>query len=339
MIVDSHAHFVLPTEMTAYVGELVASRANPDAGRGAVPSDETLRKVTEGLVAKMDEVGTDMQFLSPRPYMQMHSVTPSIVTARWTKVVNDAIARQCQMFPDRFRGVAGLPQFRDSSPRNCLEELERCVKELGFVGCLLNPDPTEGDASPPPGLGDEFWYPLYEKLVELDVPALVHSAGCCHPREPYTLKFINEESIGTISLLNSSVFDDFPTLKIVMPHGGGAIPYQMGRFRAWHHRRILPGTFDDRLRKLYFDTCNYSKASLELLIDVVGVDNVLFGTERPGTGSVKDPATGLWYDDLKPVIESIERLTTKDRYQIFEGNARRLYTKAFSSAEAPATAA
>ena len=84
--------------------------------------------------------------------------------------------------PDRgCRGPSGrrdrLPQFRDTSPENCLEELERCVTELGFVGCLINPDPVEGDGAPPPGMGDEFWYPLYEKLVELDVPALVHSAS------------------------------------------------------------------------------------------------------------------------------------------------------------------
>jgi 4-oxalmesaconate hydratase len=329
MIIDSHAHIVMPTELTAYVGDLVASRANPDSGRGAVPSDEVLRSVAEGLVKKMDEVGTDVQFLSPRPYMQLHSVKPARVTQRWTQVVNDVIYRQTRMFPQRFRGVAGLPQYRDSNPENCLAELERCVKELGFVGCLLNPDPTEGDAAPPPGLGDRFWYPLYEKLVELDVPALVHSASCCHPREPYTLKFINEESIAIVSLLGSKVFDDFPTLKIIMPHGGGAIPYQVGRFRAWHHRRNLPGTFDDLLRKLYFDTCNYAKDSLELLFRVVGTDNVLFGTERPGTGSVVDPATGKMYDDLKPVIESIDWLSAEDRYKIFEGNVKKLYPKAF----------
>lgn len=329
MIIDSHAHIVMPTELNAYVGDLVASRGNPDSGRGAVPSDEVLRPVVEGLVKKMDEVGTDVQFLSPRPYMQMHSVKPGTVTQRWTQVVNDVIYRQTRMFPERFRGVAGLPQYRQTSPENCLAELERCVKELGFVGCLLNPDPTEGDAAPPPGLGDRFWYPLYEKLVELDVPALVHSAGCCHPREPYTLKFINEESIAIVSLLNSKVFDDFPTLKLILPHGGGAIPYQMGRFRAWHHRRNLPGTFDDKLRKLYFDTCNYAKDSLELLFRVVGTDHVLFGTERPGTGSVVDPATGKMYDDLKPVIESIDWLSAEDKYKIFEGNARKVYTKAF----------
>ncbi len=329
MIIDSHAHIVMPTELNAYVADLVASRANPATGKGATPSDEIVFAAAEGLTRQMDAVGTDIQFLSPRPYMQMHSVKPSAVTIHWTRAVNNVIHRQVQMFPTRFRGVAGLPQYRKTGPENTLEELERCVKELGFVGCLLNPDPMEGDGRPPPGLGDRFWYPLYEKLVELDVPALVHSASCCHPREPYTLKFINEETIAIISLLGSTVFQDFPTLKIIIPHGGGAIPYQMGRFRAWHHRRNLPGTFDDKLRSLYFDTCNYAKEALELLFFIAGTDNVLFGTERPGTGSILDPKSGKMFDDLKPVIESIESLTENDKYKIFEGNARKVYSRAF----------
>lgn len=331
MIIDSHAHVVLPSEMYRHLTELVSARANPILRPNYKgPDDDIVHATTAGLIKQMDEVGTDIQFLSPRPYMAQHSVKPAAVGAEWARTVNDLIHRQVRMFPDRLRGVAGLPQFRDSSPVNCLDELTRCVNELGFVGCLLNPDPVEGDGPPPPGLGDRFWYPLYERLVELDVPALIHSASCCHPRESYTLKFINEESIAIISLLNSTVFEDFPTLKIVVAHGGGAIPYQMGRFRAWNLRRKESESFDQKMRKLYFDTCNYSKDSLELQFKVLGVDNCLFGTERPGTGSVFNPADGRDFDDLKPVIESIDWLTAEDRRKIFEDNARKVYTRAFA---------
>ncbi|MFC3229181.1 amidohydrolase family protein [Marinibaculum pumilum] len=328
MIIDSHAHVVMPETAYRYMADLVSSRGNPRAGR-KIPDDEILLPPTEKLLKQMDDVGTDIQFLSPRPFAQMHSVRPGTVTELWTRYVNDIIAWQCRQFPDRFRGVAGLPQFRDTSPENCLEELERCVKELGFVGCLINPDPVEGDGAPPPGMGDEFWYPLYEKLVELDVPALVHSASCCHARESYTLKFINEESIAIISLLESKVFEDFPNLKIVVSHGGGAIPYQMGRFRAWHLRRKKDATFDDLMRKLYFDTCNYSEEALDLLFRVVGTDNCMFGTERPGTGSVHNPDWGHDFDNLKPVIEGIGWLSEADRKKIFEDNCRKVYTRAF----------
>ena len=332
MIIDSHAHILMPDELYRHYVELVSSRANPvlrEDYKG--PSDDLLRKVTQNLLTIMDRNGTDMQFISPRPYMMAHSMRPSKVSSEWNRSVNNVIHRQVCMFPDRLRGVAGLPQYRDSSPANCIAELERTVKELGFVGCLLNPDPTEGDGAPPPGLGDRFWYPLYEKLVELDVPALIHSASSCCPRESYTLKFINEEGIAIVSLLDSKVFEDFPTLKIVVSHGGGAIPYQMGRFRAWNLRKKEPKSFDEKLRQLYFDTCNYSKESLDFLFRVVGVDNCLFGTESPGTGSVHNPETGRDFDDLKPVIESIDWLSAQDRYKLFEGNARKVYASAFKT--------
>ena len=328
MIIDSHAHVVMPTSAYRFMADLVSSRANPQISY--TPNEDELRASTEGLLKIMDDVGTDIQFISPRPFAQMHSLKPREVPLAWSRCVNDIIGWQCKNYPDRFRGVAGLPQYRDSSPANCVEELERCVQDMGFVGCLLNPDPMEGDGAPPPGMGDEFWYPLYEKMVELDVPALIHSASCCHARESYTLKFINEESIAVISLLESKVFDDFPKLKIVVSHGGGAIPFHMGRFRAWNIRRKEAETFDQKMRRLYYDTCNYSKEALEFQFRILGADNCMFGTERPGTGTVGDPETGRDFDDLKPVIESIDFLSDEDRQKIFEGTCRKVYTRAFS---------
>jgi 4-oxalmesaconate hydratase len=185
----------------------------------------------------------------------------------------------------------------------------------------------------PPGLGDPFWHPLYDAMTELDVPGLIHSAGSCSARESYTLKFINEESIAIISLLGAKTFDQYPNLKIVVAHGGGAIPYQMGRFRSWTVRKGDKETFDEQLKKLYFDTCNYSKEAIELLLKVAGTDNVLFGTEKPGTGSSRDPISGRDYDDMKPVIESIEWLTEAQKADIFECNCRRVYSKAFRTDE------
>jgi 4-oxalmesaconate hydratase len=324
MIIDSHAHVVVPPESYKYMAELVASRANPAAAPKL--TDEAVRTAGQSIVDIMDKVGTDIQFLSPRPYMQMHSVKPAKVTALWTQHMNDLVHRTVQMFPTRFRGVAGLPQYRDESPENCLAELEFRVKEQGFIGCLLNPDPTEGDGAPPPGLGDPFWYPLYEKLCALDIPALVHSAGSCQPRESYTLKFINEESIAIVSLMQSTVFEKFPTLKLIVPHGGGAIPYHMGRFRAWSVRKG-GAFFDDQLKRLHFDTTTYDQDALELLFKVVGADRVLFATENPGTGSAIDPRTGRAYDDLKPVIEAIPFLTEQDRRNVFECNCTKLYSR------------
>src|SRR5712675_3158561 len=131
MIIDSHAHVVMPDELYRYMGELIASRANPAGPYGGVGS-EALHAVTRRLISIMDGVGTDVQFLSPRPYMMLHSLRPALVGSLWTRAVNDVIHAKCQLFPKRFRGVAGLPQYRSESPQNCLAELERCVRELGF---------------------------------------------------------------------------------------------------------------------------------------------------------------------------------------------------------------
>lgn len=326
MIVDVHGHTVAPAEMYEYQAKLFARRA---PFRGPKLADDVLEAKLVGHLALLDSGGIDVQLISPRPYTMMHSLFGANVVGAWTRYVNDLIHRQVGLHPDRFRGIAGLPQFRTTDLGPAVAELERTVTELGFVGCLLNPDPNEGDGTAPPGLGDRYWYPLYEKLCELDVPAMIHSASCSAPRESYSLHFVNEESIAVLGLLNSTVFDDFPELKIVVAHGGGAIPYQLGRFRA-RNLKLGAEDFAVRLRRLHFDTVLYSADALELLLKVAGPDRCLFGTERPGSGAVLDPATGLSLDDLKPVIEAMPTLTDDDRSLVFEANARRLYQRAFT---------
>jgi len=330
MIIDIHAHFTAPDKLFAYKSNLLASRSRPRAKLKL--SDElileALNKEVHGGAShlqQLDEVGTDIQIISPRPYQMMHSEKPESLVRAFCEACNDLTARQVELFPKRFVGMASLPQNMGVSPANSIEELERCVKELGFVGCLLNSDPSE-NLDPPPGLGDEYWYPLYEKLVELDVPAMVHGAGCRAHRHNYTLNFIIEESVSVISILNSKVFEDFPKLKLIVCHGGGAIPYQIGRFRA---ARIKGGrakeTFEESFRKLYFDTALYTKDALEMLFHWATPDRCMFGTERPGAGTAKDPATGEWMDDTRPLIESIAGLSDADKKKIFEDNARKVF--------------
>jgi OH-DDVA meta-cleavage compound hydrolase len=265
-----------------------------------------------------------MQLISPRPYQMMHSESPKLVT--WfIEETNNIIQRQTKLYPNVFRGVCGLPQSPGVSPKACLPYLEKCVKEDGFVGCLLNPDPGEAGGTETPPLGDRFWYPLYEKLVELDIPGHIHSAGCRSERLTYSLHFINEESIGVVSLLNSNVFKDFPALKVLVSHGGGAIPYQWARFEASSLRTPGGVRFSDRMRNLYYDTVLYSSDSLALLIKTVGADRCLFGTERPGVGTVKDPRTGRWLDETRYLIEAFDWLSADEKKMIFEGNAKKLF--------------
>ena len=330
MIIDIHAHFTAPEKLFAYKANLLASRGR---SRGVVKlSDDeitaALNKPVHGgtsHLAQLIEVGTDVQIISPRPYQLMHSEKPEQVVHNFTASCNNLTARQCELFPDKFIGMASLPQNMGVSPTNSIEEFERCVKELNMKGFLLNPDPSEGLGEAPPGLGDEYWYPIYEKLVEYDMPALIHAAGCRSHRHDYTLNFIIEESIAIINVLDSKVFEDFPALKLIICHGGGAIPYQIGRFRAGRIKRGHDIPFEESLRQLYFDTALYTEDALAMLFRWAGTDRCMFGTERPGAGTAKDPKTGTWLDDTKPMIEGIESLSDADKKMIFEDNARAVF--------------
>lgn len=331
MIIDCHGHVSAPTALWAYKATLISHRGSHGRGKLNFTDDQireaanTKQMGSHGHLDLLDHVGTDMQLLSPRPFQMMHSEKPGKLVHWFVEECNNVIYRQTQLFPDRFVGIAGLPQVAGAPIEEALPELERCVSELGFAGCLLNPDPYEnGPVGEAPGLGDRYWYPLYEKLCELDVPAHIHATGSRSERVSYTLHFINEESIAVMNLLQSSVFEDFPDLKIVVSHGGGAIPYQLGRFDA---ATLMRGgeRFADRIKKLYFDTVLYTPDALRLLVNTVGVDQCLFGTECPGTGSATNPATGRAMDDIKPDIEGFDFLSKDDIAKIMGGNAARIF--------------
>jgi predicted TIM-barrel fold metal-dependent hydrolase len=333
MIIDCHAHVSAPPELYAYQANLLASRGGQRKSTFRC-DDEKVEKALKPHLRFLDEAKTDMQLLSPRPYTLMHHEKPDKLVHWYVEACNDLIARQVKMHPNTFKGVCALPQAVGVDIKQALPELERCVKELGFVGCLVNPDPGARGGDETPAMGEEYWYPLYEKLCELDVPAMIHSSTCLNARLSYTLHFILEESIAVVSLLNSRVFEDFPKLKIVVSHGGGAIPYHMGRFMAGRYpsrrdlgRKAAPESqyFENVAKKLHYDTCLYTADALELLFKVMGANNCLFGTEAPGAGSSVDPRTGKAMDDLKPIIESFKFLTETDRSKIFELNARTLY--------------
>jgi OH-DDVA meta-cleavage compound hydrolase len=330
MVIDAHAHVTAPDGLYVYKAALTAHRGAH--GRGAVnATDDDQHKALNSPVfggsshlQQLKEAGTDMQIISPRPYQMMTSENPRIV--QWyTEETNNIIAHQVKLYPKVFRGVCGLPLTPGVSPKAIVPYLERCIKEQGFVGCLLNPDPGECSGVETPPLGDKFWYPLYEKMVELDIPGHIHSTGCRSERLSYSLHFINEESIAVVSLLNSTVFTDFPALKILVSHGGGAIPYHVGRFEASSLRGGKAVRFSERMRNLYYDTVLYSKDALELLFKTVGADRCLFGTERPGVGTVKDPKTGKWLDETRHIIEGLEFLTAAEKKMIFEDNAKKVF--------------
>jgi len=329
VIIDAHAHVVAPPALYAYKSNLLAAGGYYRGNLGISP--EAIAEAAAGNISIMDSVGTDMQLISPRPFQLMHSAKPEEVVRWWVEANNDFIAATVALHPGRFAGVAGLPTCAGSPVTDALDELDRAIEQLGFVGVLLNPDPYEG-TGPSPTLGDRYWYPLWEKLVEYDAPALIHSAGCNSGRESYSAHFVTEESIAILSILQSDVFNDFPGLKLIVSHGGGSVPYQIGRWQAEALSLSLGGALDAEpfevgLRRFWFDTVLHHPPSLELLFKTVGADRCLFGTEKPGSGSAINPETGRSFDDLRPIIEGMDTLTVAERAQVFEDNARLVFSR------------
>ena len=331
MIIDCHGHVSAPAELWAYKATILAHRGAHGKG-GVNVSDELVRAAANkkemaplGHLDMLKKYGTDKQLISPRPFHMMHSQKPARLVHWFTEEVNTMIARSVAQFPDTFIGICGLPQAAGEPIENVFPELERSIKQLGFKGCLLNPDPYENSGTEAPPLGDRYWYPLYEKLCELDVPAHIHASGSHSERTPYTLHFINEESIAVFGLVNSNVLKDFPDLKIVVSHGGGSIPYQLGRFQSSSMRGGPGKSFRDGMRKLYYDTVLYTEGALRLLIETVGPAQCLFGAECPGVGSAVNPETGETFDNIQPMIQKFDWLSAAQKKMIFEDNARRIF--------------
>lgn len=331
MVIDIHGHYTTePAALHAFRDKQLAGLA--DAARK--PKSAALGISDEELVASVQPQlkfqkarGSDLTLFSPRAAGMAHHVGTEAISREWTVVCNDLIHRVCNLLPGSFAGVGQLPQFPGAAPANCIPELVRVVKDLGFVGINLNPDPSGGLWSGLPII-DRHWYPLYEKLCELDVPAMIHVSSSCNPNFHGTgAHYINGDTTAFMQFLTSNLFKDFPTLRFVIPHGGGAVPYHWGRYRGIAQDMKLPPLAEHLLGNVFFDTCVYHQPGIDLLTKVIPVENVLFASEMIGAVRGIDPETGNYYDDTKRYIDASTQLTPAQKQQIYEGNARRVYPR------------
>ena len=255
-----------------------------------------------------------------------HHVGDEQVSQTWTAACNNLIARVVELFPEQFIGVCQLPQSPGVPIENSIAELERCVSELGFVGCNLNPDPSGGHWTAPP-LTDPHWYPFFEKMVELDVPAMIHVSGSCNPNFHATgAHYINADTTAFMQFLQGDLFADFPDLRFIIPHGGGAVPYHWGRYRGLADMLKKPLLTEHVMKNVFFDTCVYHQPGIDLLFEVIDIDNILFGSEMVGAVRGIDPQTGQYFDDTKRYIDALD-MPVADKHKVFELNARRLYPR------------
>jgi 4-oxalmesaconate hydratase len=332
MIIDCHGHYTTaPRALQEFRDRQIAALGEgPPRPATASPriSDDEIRQSIETAQLKLQrERGTDLTIFSPRASAMAHHVGDAATSLAWSRICNDLVHRVCTLFPENFVGVCQMPQSPGQPPADSIGELERCVTELGFVGCNLNPDPSGGHWRDPP-LTDRWWYPLYEKMVELDVPAMVHVSSSCNANFHATgAHYINADTTAFMQFLTSDLFKDFPTLRMIIPHGGGAVPYHWGRYRGLAQDMKRPPLGELLLNNVYFDTCVYHQPGIDLLAKVIPVDNILFASEMVGAVRGIDPETGHHYDDTKRYIEQVPWLSPEQKRKIFEGNARRIFPR------------
>jgi 4-oxalmesaconate hydratase len=328
MIIDCHGHYtVLPPAhdawRTAQVAAFKAGKAAPPYP--AITDDEIRETIEANQLRLLRERGADMTIFSPRASAMAPHVGDQGVAIAWARACNDLIARVAGLYPDVFAPVCMLPQSPGADLSASVAELERCVG-MGFIGCNLNPDPGGGHFQSPP-LTDPFWFPIYEKMVELDVPAMIHVSGSCNPGLHATgAYYIAADTIAFMQLIEGDLFAQFPTLRFIIPHGGGAVPYHWGRYRGLADMLKKPDLSGHMMNNVFFDTCVYHQPGIDLLADVIENKNILFGSEMVGAVRGIDPTTGHYFDDTKRYVDALD-ICDAERHAIFEGNARRVFPR------------
>ena len=329
LIIDCHGHYtVLPKAHDAWREE---QKAAFKAGTTPPPypenSDDEIRETIEANQLKLiKERGADLTIFSPRASAMAPHVGDQAVASEWARRCNDLIYRVTQLFPETFIGGCMLPQSPKSDLSESVRELRRCVEEFNFVVCNLNPDPGGGHFTHPP-LTDEYWFPIYEAMCELQVPAMIHVSGSCNPAMHATGGYyLAADTVAFMQLLQGDLFSRFPDLKLIIPHGGGAVPYHWGRYRGLADMLKQPDLQSHLMNNVFFDTCVYHQPGINLLADVIDNKNILFGSEMVGAVRGIDPETGHYFDDTKRYIDALD-ISEHEKHMIFEGNARRVYPR------------
>ena len=330
LIIDCHGHYTTAPEphQTFRKAQLehFDDPSQPAPSPARISDDQIRESIEHNQLKLQKERGADMTLFSPRASAMAHHQGDGQVSKAWSRACNDLIKRVVDLYPENFAGACQLPQSPGVPIAESTDELERCINELGFVGCNLNPDPSGGHWTSPP-LTDRSWYPFFEKMVELDVPAMIHVSSTCNPNFHSTgAHYINADTTAFMQFIQGDLFRDFSGLRFVIPHGGGAVPYHWGRYRGLADMLKRPPLAQHVMRNVFFDTCVYHQPGIDLLFEVINIDNILFGSEMVGAVRGIDPETGHYFDDTKRYLDELD-LDRADYEKVFSGNIRRVYPR------------
>jgi aminocarboxymuconate-semialdehyde decarboxylase len=322
--IDVHAHVIIPSVYDVTKPHSLFARAEADPSLSAdqkaavvARNGDVVHRMADvtARIAAMDRMGVAMQVLSASLVHQCSYFADAADSLAIERRNNAAIAAIVRGAPTRFAGLGGVPLH---APDLAAAELERCVGELGLAGVQISTRVRDKE------IGDPTLRPFWAKAEALGAVVYVHPAGNPDPRlAPFmmwnSLGQSIEETFAIASLFYEGILDAYPALRICISHGGGYMPYCTGRIeRNWAEkpatRKNMSKPPSDYLRMLHYDTCVYDPRALNILVDTVGAERVLLGSDYP----VGDP-------DPVAFIAKAEFLTATQKSAILTGNAARLY--------------
>jgi aminocarboxymuconate-semialdehyde decarboxylase len=329
MQIDIHSH-VIPDRIVAAIaadpkrfrarieGEGAARKVIHDQGY-VYPLFEEFRRV-EAKVEAMDRKGIDISVISPAPPMFYYWADADLAL-EVARLVNDGVADMVGASPARLRGMATVPM---QHPDAAVAELERVVRAYSFKAVELGTS-IEGAQ-----LAEERFRPLLRRASELNVFVFAHPyyVGAKSGLENYYLTNLIGNPLDTAVMLANLMFsgrlDELPDLRIVLAHGGGFIPYQIGRLVHGHKVRsetngISKSSPKELLKRIYFDSLVFEPQALRYLIDLVGADHVCIGTDAPFDMADNDP---------KATIDAVPGMTPLERQCVCSGTALKLLCEA-----------
>ena len=275
------------------------------------------RWTPEERLADMDSLGVDVHVVSPYVGFYNYHLNPDVALAT-SRATNDEISEMVRSWPTRFAGLGTLPM---QDVKAATAELERCMTQLRLKGVEIN-DHVNGRT-----LETADYWPFWKAAEEMGAVVFFHQGGetLVTPRAnsyhlPNSIGNLVDRAVTFATLVHGGVMDAYPDLKIVLGHGGGYTCYGIGRMdHGWKvrsearaHIARPPSAY---LRKFYYDCIVYTEPALRFLIDTVGVDRVVFGTDWPYDMALDWPVS--W-------ILGMESLTQAEKDAILSKNLERL---------------
>jgi len=268
----------------------------------------------EARLKEMNRAGVDVHALS-LTFPMVYWADAELGT-RLARAVNDAMSDAHRAHPDRFVALATLPM---QEPKRAVEELDRSARLPGVRGVYLGTNVNGRE------LDDPAFFPLWERIDDLELPVFLHPLNVIGAQRlgPYYLANLlgnpYDTGVAAARLIFGGVLDRFPKLSVCLPHAGGTLPYLIGRLdrgqkvrRELKHMKRKPSAY---LRRFTYDTISHAPEPLRYLIDLVGADRVMIGS---------DYCFDLGYERPVQVVTSLPRLSRADQAKILGGNAAKL---------------